>query len=189
MPRVRAGLRLVRAFLPAFALALTILALGFAQANQGVEAAGSGATINIEIGDNFFNPKATTVNVGDTIVWTNKGRNPHDVTATNGAFASPRNLAPGATFSYTATAAGTFAYQCTIHVNHDGTLTVQAAAAPSAAPASAAPSTTVPGATPRTGGGGMVGLALQPWQQMIALTALAFAAIGLLTARLVRRIG
>lgn len=64
------------------------------------------------------------------VVWTNKGRVAHDVTAGNGAFSSPRNLAPGASFSYTATTAGTFAYQCTIHVNHDGVLTVQAAAAP-----------------------------------------------------------
>ena len=183
MTRSRTRLRLVRSFLPAFALALAVLSLGLVTTNQGVAASG-GATVNIEIGDNFFNPRAATANVGDTIVWTNKGRNPHDVTASNGAFSSPRNLAPGATFSYTATAAGSIAYQCTIHVNHDGTLNIQAAA-PAAAP-SAAPATT-PGAVPRTGGGGMVGVALQPWQQLLALALLATAATGLVLTRRLRR--
>lgn len=178
MPRSRTRPRLVRSFLPALALALAVLALGLVMTNQGVAASG-GATVNIEIGDNFFNPRAATANVGDTIVWTNKGRNPHDVTANNGAFSSPRMLAPGATFSYTATAAGTIAYQCTLHVNHDGTLTIQAAA-PSAAPAA------TPAAVPRTGGGGMVGVAIQPWQQLLALAILAAATIALLATRRLR---
>lgn len=176
MLRPRTRPHLVRPFLPAFALAVTVLAVALVMTSQGAAASG-GATVNIEIGDNFFNPKAATVNVGDTIVWTNKGRNPHDVTASNGAFASPRMLAPGATFSYTATAAGTIAYQCTIHVNHDGTLTIQAAPAATGG---------APGAVPRTGGGGG-GLAIQPWQQLAAFGLLLAAGGGLLAIRRLRR--
>ncbi len=172
-----------RMFLPALLLACAVIALSLLASNQGA-AASSGATINIEIGDNFFNPKTVTANVGDTIVWTNNGRNPHDVTAGNGSFMSPRRLAPGTTFSYTVTTAGTFAYQCTIHVNHDGVLTVQAVAAPSAAPAASA--TAVPVAAPRTGGGGM-NSTIQPWQQLLALTLLAGLGTTVLVGRRLRR--
>jgi plastocyanin len=186
MRRSRNWFRLGRSFLPALLIAVAVVALGLVLTNQGAAAASGGATVNIEIGDNFFNPRNATANVGDTIVWTNKGNVAHDVTASNGAFSSPRNLAPGASFSYTATAAGTFAYICTIHVNHDGTLVIQAAAAPSAAP-SASPAATVPGAAPRTGGGGMVGVALQPWQQLLALGLLASAIVATIVARRLRR--
>ena len=186
MRRSRNWFRLGRSFLPALLIAVAVVALSLVLANQGVAASSGGATVNIEIGDNFFNPKSATANVGDTIVWTNNGRVAHDVTASNGAFSSPRNLAPGATFSYTATTAGNIAYICTIHVNHDGTLVIQAVAAPSAAPA-ASPSTTVPGATPRTGGGGMVGVAFQRWQKLLALGLLASAIVAtIITRRLLR---
>ncbi len=94
------------------------------------------------------------------------------------------SLGPGATFSYTVTTAGTFAYQCTIHVNHDGVLTVQAVAAPSAAPAASA--TAVPVAAPRTGGGGM-NSTIQPWQQLLALTLLAGLGTTVLVGRRLRR--
>ena len=184
MVRSRSWSARCRSFLPAVLLACAIVALGLIASNQGA-AASSGATVNIEIGDNFFNPKTVTVNVGDTVVWTNKGRVAHDVTAGNGAFSSPRNLAPGASFSYTATTAGTFAYQCTIHVNHDGVLTVQAAAAPSAAPAASA--SAVPVAAPRTGGGGASGNTIQPWQQLLALALLTVAGTALLIGRRLRR--
>lgn len=186
MRRSRNWFRLGRSFLPALLIAVAVVAIGLVATNQGAAAA-TGATVNITIGDNFFDPKSATANVGDTIVWTNTGRNPHDVTASNGAFSSPRNLAPGSTFSYVATTAGTFAYTCTIHVNHDGTLVIQAAAAPSAAP-SASASTTVPGATPRTGGGGMVGVAVQPWQQVLVLAVSALTVSALVTRRWLRRV-
>jgi len=185
MRRSRSWSRLGRSFLPALLIAVAVVAVGLVMSSQGA-AASSGATVNIEIGDNFFNPKSTTVNVGDTVVWTNKGKVAHDVTANNGSFTSPRNLAPGATFSFTATAAGSFPYQCTIHVGHDGTLVVQAAAAPSAAPSTGG---TTPAAPPATGGGGMIAVAMQPWQQLAALGGLIVLAVALVVARRWRRAG
>src|SRR5690349_2244745 len=100
MRRSRNWSRLGRSFLPALLIAAAVVALGLAVTNRGVAAASSGATVNITIGDNNFTPKSVTVNVGDTVVWTNQGAVAHDVTANDGSFMSPRNLAPGATYSY-----------------------------------------------------------------------------------------
>lgn len=184
MPGPHTRPRLGRAFLPALLIAIAVVALGLAATREETAAATGGATVNIEVGDNFFNPKTVAVNVGDTIVWTNAGRIAHDVTASNGAFASPRNLAPGATFSYTATAAGTIPYICTIHVGQEGMITV--AAAPPAAAPSAAPAT-APGAPPRTGGGAATGGAFAPPQQLLVVGALALAGLAGFVARRLRR--
>lgn len=162
--------RLFRSFIPALVIALFVVGVGAAAA---AENASSGATVNIEIGDNFFNPATINVNVGDTVVWTHKGTGgrPHDVTADNGAFASPRRLANGATFSYTATAPGTFNYQCTIHTGMNGVLNVLGA----------------PGAAPRTGGGGMIGAVMLQRQQLLALGFVLVAGSVALTALRLRR--
>ena len=135
--------RLIRAgvsFLPALLLALA-LGLG------GVAASGAGAAqVEIEIGDNFFRERTVTVAVGDMVVWTHRGRFPHDVTSTDGGpLTSPRRMMNGATYSYTADTPGTYEYVCTVHPGQDGTLIVQAASAGGAQPSAA----------PRTGGGGM----------------------------------
>ena len=108
---------------------------------------GAATTVNVEIGDNFFRPDSVTVQVGDTVVWTHNGQRPHDVTSDNGAISSPRRMANGQTFSYTATAPGTFTYHCTIHPNQmQATLVVQGAGG------GAGGGTT---GMPRTGMGGM----------------------------------
>jgi len=144
--------RLSRSFVPAIVIALFIMGIGMAAAAEN--SATQAATINIEAGDNFFNPTQSTVNVGDTVTWTLKGQRPHDVTSDDGSFVSPRRMSPGQTFSYTATKAGTFAYQCTIHTGMVATLVVQAVA---------------PTGTPRTGGGGMADAGLGQWQQLAML--------------------
>jgi plastocyanin len=163
--------RISRSFIPALVIALFVLGVGAAAAKNSA-AQGSAATVNIAIGDNTFTPAQITVNVGDTVVWTNTGRNPHDVTADGGAFFSPRNLMNGQTFSYTATTPGTYKYQCTIHSNMTGVLTVQGAA---------------PAAVPNTGGGGMAGAALRQWQQLAALVVLVGGGAALLALRRLRR--
>jgi plastocyanin len=152
MSKQRNWRRLGLSFVPAIAIAFVLLGLGAASvaANGSAQA----ATINIEIGDNFFAPTSITANVGDTIVWTHKGQRPHDVTADNGAFFSPRRMMNGQSFSYTVTQAGTFAYQCTVHTGQLGTLIVQAA---------------MPTSVPSTGGGGMSGSSLGTWQQLALL--------------------
>lgn len=145
----RRRFRLIFSLVPAVAIALF---LGF----SGV-AAKQAANATVEMGDNFFNPASVTVNVGDTVTWTNKGNRPHDVTALNGAFSSPRRMMNGATFTYTATTAGTYQYECTIHEGMDGTLIVQAAGG------GGAPT------LPQTGGGGMAFTSPSPWLTLALL--------------------
>ncbi len=61
--------RLTRVGLSLFPALLIVLFLGIG----GAAAMGSGAAqVDVEIGDNFFNPRTVTVNVGDTVVWTHR---------------------------------------------------------------------------------------------------------------------
>lgn len=85
--------------------------------------AGGPTTFNVSISGSTFLPGTTTARVGDIIRWTNNDGIPHTVTADGGAFGSA-TLNPGAIFSYTATAAGTFSYHCSIHPSMTGTVTV-----------------------------------------------------------------
>lgn len=85
------------------------------------------ASTGVTIRDFEFAPSAVTVNVGDTVTWTNDGPTPHSATANDGSF-DTGIMNAGASGSHTFTEAGTFAYICTPHPNMTGTVTVQAAA-------------------------------------------------------------
>ena len=70
-----------------------------------------------------FTPPSLTVPMGTTVTWTNKDMVQHTATADDKSFDSGQ-LAPGASFSFTFTKAGTFTYKCTIHPNMMGTIIV-----------------------------------------------------------------
>jgi|SRR5438045_1741427 len=61
-----------------------------------------------------FVPDKLEINVGDTVVWTNRDDRDHNVTAKDGSFKSD-NLGHGETFSYKFRKAGNFSYSCTYH--------------------------------------------------------------------------
>ena len=119
-----------------------LMACAFANA-----AAARSAEVRVTALDLAFDPPTITVTVGDTVTWvmasTNRG--PHDVTARDGTFVSPRRMELGQTYSWTATAPGTYEYVCTPHERAGmvGRVIVQGGAAP--------------GAVPRAGGGGLAG--------------------------------
>ena len=71
-----------------------------------------------------FQPAALTVNVGDSIVWTNKDPFPHTVTANGGAFDS-KQLAAAKTWTYRAQKKGDYPYVCTLHPTMSGTIHVK----------------------------------------------------------------
>jgi plastocyanin len=121
-------------------------------------------TVTIEIGDNFFRPANVTIAPGDTVTWVHVGQRPHNVTADGGAFASPQRMMNGQQFSWTATAAGTYNYICTIHPTMmQASIVVQAAGA-------------APG-MPRTGEGGLAGATgVLPW--LLAAVGLAGVILG-----------
>lgn len=120
------------AFLPA------ILLVWHFSGEMSAQAAQSSVTIQ----GFAFNPTPLTVNVGDTVTWTNMDTAPHNATADNGGFKTA-DMQQGQSASVTVTTPGTYSYICTIHPNMKATLIVQAAT-----------TGTTPG-LPSTGGGGM----------------------------------
>jgi plastocyanin len=104
-------------------LAMITLVLGI-----GLDRARAQEGAAVSIVDFAFDPAAVEIPVGATVTWTNTGAAPHTATASDGTFDSGQ-LAPGATFSHTFNAAGTFPYICQIHPQMTGTVTVVDAAA------------------------------------------------------------
>jgi PKD repeat protein len=72
------------------------------------------ATHNVSVVDNRFTPNDITINVGDTVRWTNAaGGAMHDVTADNGSWSSI--TASSFTFSRTFNSVEEVLYYCTVH--------------------------------------------------------------------------
>ena len=95
-------------------------AYGGRPTTSGAGAPASGTAVAI---DNFaFSPATLKAKVGQKVTWTNKQSVAHTVTANGGAFNHP--MPSGATFSFTFTKAGTFAYRCTIHPSMRGVIVV-----------------------------------------------------------------
>jgi plastocyanin len=112
----------------------------------------------VDISGFAFQPGTVTIKVGDTVTWTNSDTTAHTATSTDDPALFDGEMAPGESFSFTFTEAGSFDYFCEIHPTMEGTVVVQAAAAPSA-------SQLPDGAMPIVGGGEMppgvaLGLAL-----------------------------
>ena len=84
------------------------------------------ASTGVTIKDFDFGPASVTINVGDTVTWTNQGPTGHTATANDGAFDTGL-LDAGQSGSHTFDTAGTFAYICTPHPNMKGTVVVQGA--------------------------------------------------------------
>jgi plastocyanin len=104
----------------------------------------------IGIVDFNFTPGSTTVHVGDTVTWTNRGQAPHTATADDRSF-DTRTLQKGASASHTFTTPGTFAYICTIHPFMKGTVTVLTAASATGSGASGNGSATTSSSTHSAG--------------------------------------
>ena len=92
----------------------------------------------ISITDNAFTPPSLAVDPGTTVSWRNDGTVTHTVTSS--VFGAQR-LAPGQSFSYTFTSAGTYPYVCDIHAGMAGTVSV-GAPPPSLPPTTPTPSPT-----------------------------------------------
>jgi plastocyanin len=71
-----------------------------------------------------YTPDQLSVKVGTRVVWTNTGAVAHTVTADDGKSFDSGSIGPKATFAFTPTEIGTFAYHCTFHPWMKATLTV-----------------------------------------------------------------
>jgi len=81
---------------------------------------------DISITDDMkFNPEDLTINIGDTVTWTNNDGMGHTATSTDEpASFDSENIAAGATWSFTFTEAGTYDYKCNYHSAMTATITV-----------------------------------------------------------------
>lgn len=73
-----------------------------------------------------FSPANVTINVGQTVKWTNTSTFTHNVTPVGHSEWTAATLSGnGSTFVHTFDTAGSFPYECTIHNGMTGTVTVQ----------------------------------------------------------------
>lgn len=84
------------------------------------------ASQSVTIQNFAFGPATVTVNVGDTVSWTNQDDVGHTATADGGEF-DTGILSQGQSGSATFDTAGTFTYFCQPHPNMKGTVVVQGA--------------------------------------------------------------
>lgn len=83
------------------------------------------ATDKVTIQNFSFSPASITVKKGTTVTWTNQDSTAHTITETDGQ-TGPKssNLAQGQSYAFTFNSTGTFHYDCSIHPNMTGTVTV-----------------------------------------------------------------
>src|SRR5712691_4921150 len=96
-----------------------VLALGAA---APVGAASTAITIN----RSSFSPSSVTVTEGDTVTWTNKDSQNHQVVADNGSFASPI-LKPGQKYTFVVGKTGFYRYHDALNPKVKGSITVKEA--------------------------------------------------------------
>lgn len=92
----------------------------------------------VMIHDYAYSPATLTLDVGDSVTWTNMDSAPHDVTVTRGpaSFHSPL-LSTGQRWTYTFTVAGPYTYICSVHPDMRASVAVAAPASPEPAAVSA----------------------------------------------------
>jgi plastocyanin len=88
------------------------------------EATGTGA-VAVSIKDFSFEPAAITAKVGDLVMFTNTGFEPHNATLDAGGCAT-KTLQGGEVDGLRFTVAGSYPFHCTVHTQMTGTITVGA---------------------------------------------------------------
>ena len=83
------------------------------------------ATKSVDITQAGFTPDRVTIAYGDTVTWTNKDNQNHQVLADQAAFATSPVLAPNQTYSYTFTKSGNFGYRDALNTRRRGTVIVR----------------------------------------------------------------
>ena len=76
-------------------------------------------TVTVMIQASAFKPKSVTINQGDTVRWINSDKVNHQIVANKGAFASGI-MRPGATYTFTFSTAGGYAYHDGLHPSITG---------------------------------------------------------------------
>jgi plastocyanin len=120
----------MRRLLPILVLAVFVAACGGDDDDGGgeqgasSEACASGAVV-IKMVDIKFDPKESTVGVGQDVCWVNEDSIDHNAVAESGATFKSELFGKGETFTTKVDTPGTVEYVCTIHPGMTGTLTVE----------------------------------------------------------------
>jgi plastocyanin len=93
---------------------------------------------SVSMQDFSFSPASVTVNIGDSVTWSNTGAEDHDAAASS---FSTGTVTPGSSATQTFSTAGTFSYVCSFHPQMKGTVQVVGGTDPGGG------STTDPGGT------------------------------------------
>jgi plastocyanin len=85
------------------------------------------ALVEVDIEGNAFSPATVTVQVGDTVRWTNNDGVPHTSTSTGNGDDEwdSGNLSNGESYERVFETPGEFDYTCTVHPMMTGTVTVE----------------------------------------------------------------
>lgn len=92
----------------------------------------TGVAVQVIALDNTFRPQAVEVNVGDEVVWENRGSNDHNVLSIESGDwgVTVEGFGPGAVYAHVFTEPGEYRYYCSIHGNEQagmvGTVVVSA---------------------------------------------------------------
>jgi len=79
--------------------------------------------VTVKVVDNRFEPANVEVKPGEAVRWVFAGRDKHDVVAADGSFVS--ELVTSGEYTHVFDKAGTFMYDCSIHPEMVGTVTVK----------------------------------------------------------------
>jgi plastocyanin len=118
----------MRRWPPLILLTLSVLAIPSALA----------ATKTVDVTRAGFTPNKVTVDFGDTVTWTNKDNQSHQVLFDQAAWPTSPVLAQDQTYSLTFTKSGSFGYRDAFATNRRGTVTVRAGVSIKGAPAQVA---------------------------------------------------
>jgi plastocyanin len=136
-----------RRVLPVMLAGVLAVIAGSILLSRPAQAATAGVTVQ-----NFaFSPTPITINVGDTVTWTNMDTTAHTATSDTAGVFNLSLPASGGSGSFTFETAGTYTYHCAIHPSMLGTVIVTGVAS-SPTPTATATSTATPTATSTTSG-------------------------------------
>ena len=76
----------------------------------------------VNVVDFGYMPSVTRIHVGETVVWSNGGRENHDVTGDDDWHSGP--IEAPAAYRHTFGFEGTFNYRCSVHLDMHGTIIV-----------------------------------------------------------------
>src|SRR2546430_13943093 len=102
-------------------IAMTIFLLGICARALGADEAPKPTRVTIK--GMQFSPATVTIKVGQTVIWANADDRDHTVIAADGSFKSG-NLPAGASYSFTFSKKGKFAYGCSYHPRMKGVIMV-----------------------------------------------------------------